>query len=64
MGKYPKTDQQKRVVVGGALINKVCKGKKGKAFRECRVEVLKCAFHDGECNGELLRLKDEILEKD
>ena len=64
MAKYPKTEQQKKVKVGGELIRIVCKGKKGKVFQQCRSIVLKCAFHDEECNEELLELKREILEKD
>lgn len=60
---YPKTPQQKKVKVGGLLIKEVCKGKKGTEFRQCRTQVLKCAFNDEDCSAELLKLKDEILEK-
>lgn len=64
MAKYPETEQQKKVRVGGELIKKLCKGKKGQPFRRCRAKVLKCAFHDEECDGELHTAKREILEKD
>lgn len=64
MSKYPKTQQQKKIKVGGELIKKVCTGKKGKDFVECRTTVLKCAFDDSKCDDELRELKREILEKD
>lgn len=64
IAKYPKTEQQKKVKVGGELIKIVCKGKKGKQFSQCRTLVLKCAFHDDECDEELRELKRKILEKD
>lgn len=58
---YPKTPQQKSVRVGGLLVKEVCTGKKGKEFFRCRSEVLKCAFDDGKCREELLRLKSKLL---
>lgn len=64
MAKYPKTSQQKKVKVGGELIRRVCKGKKGEDFIECRRAVLQCAFHDDKCDPRLMDLKREILEKD
>lgn len=63
MAKYPQTPQQKKVKIGGQLISKVCKGKKGKEFFECRSEVLKCAFDDKECGKKLLELKKKVLEE-
>lgn len=64
MKKYPKTEQQKNVKVGGELVRRLCKGKKGKDFFACRSMVLKCAFDDSKCDGELLDIKREILEED
>jgi hypothetical protein len=63
MRKYPKTPQQKKVKVGGELIKVVCTGKKGTEFRQCRVEVLQCAFDDKKCNGSLLEKKNQIVEE-
>lgn len=62
MRKYPETPQQKRVKVGGFLIKEVCTGKTGTEFFQCRTEVLKCAFDDGECGAKLLELKHGIHE--
>lgn len=64
MSKYPKTEQQKKVEVGGEMIRRACKGKTGKDFIECRSRVLKCSFHDEECDADLKDVKREILEKD
>jgi hypothetical protein len=64
MAKYPETEQQKKVRVGGQLIKILCKGKKGEEFVQCRTSVLRCAFHDDECGEELRELKREILQKD
>jgi len=64
ISKYPKTDQQKKVKVGGELIRVVCKGKKGTEFRQCRVEVLRCAFDEEQCKDPLLKNKKrEILKQ-
>lgn len=62
MSKYPETPQQKKVKVGGELIRRLCKGKKGKGFMECRSKVLQCAFDDDKCKGELLTSKREAEE--
>jgi len=62
--KYQKTEQQKKVKVAGELIRRVCKGKKGETFIECRREVLQCAFHDEKCQAHLREAKREVLEKD
>lgn len=64
MSKYPETPQQKKVKIGGKMISIICKGKKGEEFIACRSLVLKCAFNDNECEGHLLDVKREILEKD
>lgn len=64
MSKYPKTPQQKKVKIGGLLIKEVCKGKKGTEFRQCRTTVLKCAFHDDECDEELRKIKRLLAGKD
>lgn len=63
MAKYPKTEQQKKVKVGGELIKIVCTGKKGKEFRQCRTVVLKCAFDNEKCDEYLLEKKREILKQ-
>jgi hypothetical protein len=63
MSKYPKTPQQKNVKAGGELIRIFCTGKKGTEFRQCRVEVLKCAFDDNECTVEALKAKRDVIKK-
>jgi len=38
--KYVKTAQQKAVAEAGREVGKVCKGKEGTAFKECRHDVM------------------------
>jgi len=54
IAKYPETPQQKKVKVGGEMIRRRCTGLKGEEFADCRSRVLKCAFDDEECEGDLL----------
>lgn len=56
------TPQQMKVKVGGEMIKEVCTGKKGEDFAKCRREVLRCAFHDEECEGDLAEVKKDLLE--
>lgn len=63
MDKYPETKQQKSVRIGGGMLKGNCSGKKGSDFIQCRSTVLKCAFDDGKCAGNLLDLKKKILKE-
>jgi len=63
MSPYPETPQQEKVKIGGLLVRRVCTGKKGSEFFECRSEVLKCAFDETKCEGELKVLRGEALKE-
>ena len=41
---YAKTSQQKKIAAAGRAVGKECGGKKGSAFKECRIEVLEKLF--------------------
>jgi len=62
---YPRTEQQRKVKVAGKTVGLVCKGKKGKEFVACRVDVLQCLFKkdEGKCTVEIEKAKEEVEEK-
>lgn len=64
ISEYPVTNQQRKVRVAGKTVGAVCKGKKGKEFVKCRVDVLQCVFRKdpAKCSIKIESAKHEIEE--